>query len=68
MVSALMRHGPEHIAVVRREMERWLIAHEYKSLAEARGCMSHAHCPDPAALERANYMRILQSWRPGSEW
>ena len=68
MVSALMRHGPEHIAIVRREMERWLIAHDYKSLAEARGCMSHAHCPDPAALERANYMRILQSWKPGSEW
>jgi len=30
--------------------------------------MSHAHCPDPAALERANYVRILQSWEPGSEW
>ena len=68
MVSALLRHGPEHLAVVRREMERWLIAHDYSSLVEARGSMSHAHCPNPAALERANYMRILQGWRPGSEW
>ena len=68
MVSALLRHGPEHIATVRKDMERWLEEHEYESLAEARGSMSHKHCPDPAALERANYMRILQSWRRGSEW
>jgi dihydroorotate dehydrogenase (fumarate) len=63
MVSSLVRHGPEHLAVVRREMERWFEEHEYESIAEARGSMSHRHCPDPAALERANYMRILQSWR-----
>jgi len=68
MVSALLRHGPEHLSVVKREMERWLETHEYESLADARGSMSHAHCPDPAALERANYVRILQSWKPGSEW
>ena len=68
MVSALLRHGPEHIAVVREGLERWLVEHEYESLAEARGSMSHKHCPDPAALERANYMRILQSWRRGGEW
>jgi dihydroorotate dehydrogenase (fumarate) len=68
MVSSILRHGPEHIAVVRAGMERWLETHEYESLAEARGSMSHRHCPDPAALERANYMRILQSWRRGGEW
>jgi dihydroorotate dehydrogenase (fumarate) len=68
MVSAILRHGPEHIAVVRDGMKRWLEAHEYESLAEARGSMSHKHCPDPAALERANYMRILQSWRRNGEW
>jgi len=28
-----------------------------------RGSMSLARCPDPAALERANYIRILQGWR-----
>ncbi|RMH22636.1 MAG: hypothetical protein D6696_02810, partial [Acidobacteria bacterium] len=29
-----------------------------------RGSMSLARCPDPQAYERANYVRILQSWQP----
>jgi dihydroorotate dehydrogenase (fumarate) len=63
MVSAILRHGPEYLKIVRDGMKRWLEEHEYESIADARGSMSHKHCPDPAALERANYMRILQSWR-----
>ena len=63
MVSALLRHGPDHIAVVRAELERWLEEHEYDSLAEAQGSMNLERCPDPAAFERANYLRVLQSWR-----
>ena len=27
------------------------------------GNMSLARCPDPAAFERANYLRVLQGWR-----
>jgi dihydroorotate dehydrogenase (fumarate) len=63
MVSALLRHGPEHLAVVRAELARWLEEHEYDSLAQAQGSMSLLRCPDPAAFERANYLRVLQSWR-----
>jgi dihydroorotate dehydrogenase (fumarate) len=37
--------------------------HEYESLDQLRGSMSLQNCPDPAAFERANYMRILQAWR-----
>jgi dihydroorotate dehydrogenase (fumarate) len=29
-----------------------------------RGSMSMRHIGDPAAFERANYMKALQSWRP----
>ena len=36
---------------------------EYVSVRQMRGCMNHKRSPDPAAFERANYMRILQSWR-----
>jgi len=32
------------------------------SLAEARGLLSHKTTEDPAAYERANYIRTLQSW------
>ena len=37
MVSALLRHGPEHLAVLRRELVQWLEEHEYGSLREMRG-------------------------------
>jgi dihydroorotate dehydrogenase (fumarate) len=66
MVSALLRHGPQHLAVVRAELARWLEEHEYESLAQAQGSMSLLRCPDPAAFERANYLRVLQSWRDGA--
>jgi dihydroorotate dehydrogenase (fumarate) len=62
MVAALLKHGPEHLGVVLGEMTRWLEEHEYESLDQLRGSMSLQHCPDPAAFERANYMRILQGW------
>ena len=63
MVSALLRHGPEHLAHVRVEMERWLEEHEYDSLAQARGSLSLERCPDAAAYERVNYLQVLHSWR-----
>lgn len=63
VVSALLRHGPEYLATLRLEMESWMAEHEYVSIDQMRGSMSLARCPDPAALERANYIRVLQGWR-----
>jgi dihydroorotate dehydrogenase (fumarate) len=65
MVAALLQHGPQHLRVVREELARWLQDHEYASLRQAQGSMSLEHCPDPEAFERGNYMRVLQTWRPG---
>ena len=65
MVSALLRHGPERLTVVRESLARWLEEHEYESLAQAQGRLSMLRCPDPTAFERANYLRVLQSWRGG---
>ncbi|HEY5677784.1 MAG TPA: dihydroorotate dehydrogenase-like protein [Myxococcales bacterium] len=65
VVSALLKKGPEHLRTLRLEMERWMEEHEYESLRQMLGSMSLAHCPDPNAFSRANYMRILQSWRVG---
>lgn len=62
MVSALLRQGPEHLAAVRQEMERWMEEHEYASLAQMQGSMSLGRSPHPLAYERANYIRMLQSW------
>ncbi len=60
MVSALLENGPAHLAKVRDGLAAWMEAHEYKSVAQMRGCMSLLKSPDPAAFERANYIRILQ--------
>jgi dihydroorotate dehydrogenase (fumarate) len=64
LVSALLRRGPGHLAALRRELATWLEEHEYHSLRQMQGSMSLASCPDPAAYERANYLHMLQSWRP----
>ncbi len=64
MVSALLRNGPNHLRDVREGFERWCEQHEYESIDQLRGVMSLAHCSDPQAFERRNYVRILQSWQP----
>lgn len=64
VVSALLRHGPRHLEVLRHGLERWLAEHEYTSLEQMRGSMNLRACPDPAVYERANYMLMLHSWRP----
>jgi dihydroorotate dehydrogenase (fumarate) len=62
MTSAVLRHGPGHVASTIAGLQAWLDDHEYESVAQLRGSMSHANTPDPAAFERANYMRVLHSW------
>lgn len=60
MVSALLRHGPDHLRTVRREVESWMQEHEWSSLGEMRGNMSLERIPDPAAYERANFRMALR--------
>jgi len=63
MASELLRNGVQRIGLVVQEVERWLEEHEYHSLAQARGSMSQQNVAEPAAFERANYMKVLQSWK-----
>jgi len=62
MCSALLRHGVGRITEVLTEMKAWMEENEYKSIAQMRGSMSQKSCPEPAAFERANYMKVLQSY------
>jgi dihydroorotate dehydrogenase (fumarate) len=62
MTSALLRHGPEHVALVEAELRGWMEEHEYRSVSELRGSASAATVEDPSAFERANYMTTLHSW------
>jgi dihydroorotate dehydrogenase (fumarate) len=49
---------------VLNELVAWLNEHEYESVTQMIGAMSQKHCSEPAAFERANYMKMLQSYRP----
>jgi dihydroorotate dehydrogenase (fumarate) len=62
MVSALLRHGPAYIATMRRGLEDWLEWNKIGSLQEVRGSVSLEEKRDPAAFERAHYIRTLHSW------
>jgi len=64
MVSALLIHGPERLAQSRAGLTEWLDEHEYESLAQAKGSMSLQKSSNPQAFTRANYMRILNGWKP----
>jgi dihydroorotate dehydrogenase (fumarate) len=64
LVSALLKRGPRYLEVIRKDVITWMEEHEYESLAQMKGSMSLRRCPDPAAFERANYARILQSFKP----
>ena len=60
MVSALLRHGPDHLRTV-RDGDRVVDAGaRMGSLSEMRGNMSLERIPDPAAYERANFRMALR--------
>jgi len=63
MCSALLKHGPSRISEVLQEVEKWMLDHEYLSIGQMKGSMSQKSVADPAAFERANYMKALGSYR-----
>jgi dihydroorotate dehydrogenase (fumarate) len=67
MASALLKHGPEHVGPVLAGVTSWLEERDYESVEQAKGSLSQKHSPDPAAFERANYMKTLVSWS-GETW
>jgi dihydroorotate dehydrogenase (fumarate) len=61
MTSALLKHGIWHLASVREGLERWLEEKEYESVEQLKGSLSQRSVKEPAAFERANYMKALNS-------
>jgi dihydroorotate dehydrogenase (fumarate) len=69
VVSAILTQGPGWIKKSVADLEQWLVKHEYESLRQALGSMNLSHCPEPAAYERANYMRVLSGFtRADLQW
>lgn len=64
LTSVLLERGIDQLTVILREIETWMNDHEYESIEQMRGSMSYKNVAHPAAFERANYMRVLQSYEP----
>lgn len=62
MTSAFFQNGIRHANLVLHEMAQWMEEHEYDSIQQMRGSMSRRSVPNPAAFDRANYMRVLSSY------
>jgi dihydroorotate dehydrogenase (fumarate) len=63
VVSVLLRRGVGELPVMLESMQTWMREHEYESISQMKGSMSQKACPEPAAFERANYMKTLNSYR-----
>jgi dihydroorotate dehydrogenase (fumarate) len=63
MCSALLKNGPNHIVQVLLDLNQWMLEHEYISVQQMKGSMSQKSVADPAAFERANYVKALQSYK-----
>jgi dihydroorotate dehydrogenase (fumarate) len=64
MASELLQSGVQRIGQVLEGMVQWMEEYEYESVAQMQGSMSQQRVAEPAAFERANYMKVLGSWRP----
>ena len=62
LCSALLRHGNKRITEILSDLQVWMEEHEYDSINLMRGSMSQKACPEPAAFERANYMKALNNY------
>jgi dihydroorotate dehydrogenase (fumarate) len=63
MLSALLKFGIGHIADVTTNLKAWMEEKEYESIEQMRGSMSYMNVDDPAKFERANYMKVLNSYK-----
>jgi dihydroorotate dehydrogenase (fumarate) len=63
MASELLQSGMGRISQILEGMVQWMEEYEYESVSQMQGSMSQRSVAEPAAFERANYMKELGSWR-----
>jgi dihydroorotate dehydrogenase (fumarate) len=62
LASELLQHGVGRISEILSDMSVWMESYEYESIRQMQGSMSQQAVAEPAAFERANYMKALQSF------
>ncbi len=63
MASSLLHYGEQVVGSILNELEAWMKEREYASIQQMQGSMSQKSVKEPAAFERANYMKVLNSFR-----
>jgi dihydroorotate dehydrogenase (fumarate) len=63
MTSELLQKGFGRVNAILADMEQWMTDHEYSSVQQMKGSLSQKAVKEPAAFERANYMKALHSFK-----
>jgi len=63
LCSELLANGIGRISEILKQLEQWMTEKEYESLTQMKGSMSQKSVADPAAFERANYMKALNNYK-----
>jgi dihydroorotate dehydrogenase (fumarate) len=61
--SVLLHGGVGKLGELVNGLRTWMESHEYESVGQMKGCLSQRSCPEPAAFERANYMKALTHYQ-----
>jgi dihydroorotate dehydrogenase (fumarate) len=59
VTSAFYKHGPAHATVMLKELEAWMLKHQFNSIEDFRGKMSYKKADNPATLERVQFMKYF---------
>ncbi|MEJ1975592.1 MAG: hypothetical protein WDN49_05390 [Acetobacteraceae bacterium] len=59
--SALLRHGPGHMATLLDGLRAWMEAREFGSVSEMRGLMCWLRSRHKANYGRSSYMKMLEA-------
>jgi dihydroorotate dehydrogenase (fumarate) len=62
MTSTLLENGVGRIMHILTDLQEWMEEHEYESIEQMRGSMSQQAVAEPAAFERANYIKALNTF------
>ena len=60
--SSILQKGIGHLSVLLKDLEAWMERKGYESVQQMRGCMSQKKVSVPAEYERANYIKVLESY------
>lgn len=63
LASELLANGTGRLTHLISDLSEWMEENEYTSIAQMKGSMSQSAVAQPAAFERANYLKTLNSFQ-----